>query len=47
MLTFWEDEAAIRRFAGADMAHAKYYDFDADYLLEMEPEVLHFEAEGG
>ena len=42
MLTFWEDEAAIRRFAGEDIASAKYYDFDADYLLEMEPEVVHF-----
>ena len=43
MLTFWEDEASIRRFAGADMARAKYYEFDPDYLLEMEPEVVHFE----
>ena len=47
MLTFWEDEAAIRRFAGADMARAKYYDFDADYLLEMEPEVVHLEMMEG
>ncbi len=44
MLTFWEDEAAIRRFAGADLARAKYYDFDPDYLLEMEPGVLHFDV---
>src|SRR4029079_5453180 len=38
MFTFWEDEAAIRRFAGADLLKAKYYDFDADFLLELEPE---------
>jgi hypothetical protein len=44
MFTLWEDEAAIRRFAGEDMEAAKYYDFDADFLLEMEPRVLHFEA---
>lgn len=44
MLTFWEDEAAIRRFAGADMTRAKYYDFDPDYLFEMEPLVTHFEV---
>ena len=44
MFTLWEDEAAIRRFAGEDVARAKYYDFDADYLLELEPEVLHFEV---
>lgn len=44
MLTFWKDEAAIRRFAGDEMVKAKYYDFDADYLLEMEPQVIHFEV---
>jgi heme-degrading monooxygenase HmoA len=42
--SFWENEAAIRRFAGEDMLKAKYYDFDPDFLLEMEPEVLHFEV---
>ena len=44
MLTFWEDQAAIRRFAGDDVTRAKYYDFDPDYLLEMEPEVVHFDV---
>ena len=44
MFTLWEDEAAIRCFAGADMMRAKYYDFDPDYLLELEPEVTHFEV---
>ncbi len=44
MFTFWEDEAAIRRFAGDDLLKAKYYDFDASYLLELEPEVTHFEV---
>ena len=47
MLTFWEDEAAIRRFAGDDLARAKYYDFDPDYLLELEPDVQHFEVIAG
>ena len=42
MFTFWDDESAIRRFAGADLLKAKYYDFDADFLLELEPEVTHF-----
>ena len=46
MFTFWEDDAAIRRFAGEDIGVAKYYDFDADFLLEKEPHVLHFEVEG-
>lgn len=44
MFTLWDDEAAIRRFAGADMLAAKYYDFDADFLLELEPQVVHFEV---
>ena len=44
MFTLWEDEAAIRRFAGEDMEAAKYYDFDAHFLLELELKVLHFEA---
>jgi hypothetical protein len=46
MFTFWEDEAAIRRFAGDDIEVAKYYDFDSDFLLELEPTVLHFEVIG-
>ena len=45
-LTLWENEDAIRRFAGDDLLKARYYDRDADFLLEFEPEVLHFEAVG-
>ena len=44
MFTFWDDEESIRRFAGKDLTKAKYYDFDPDFLLELEPEVLHFEV---
>lgn len=47
MLTLWEDEAAIRRFAGADMNLARYYDFDPDCLLELETTVRHYEVIGG
>jgi heme-degrading monooxygenase HmoA len=43
MLTFWDDVDAIRRFAGEDYEAAKYYDFDAAYLIEMEPHVRHYE----
>jgi hypothetical protein len=46
MLTFWDDLDAVRRFAGEDVEAAKYYDFDADYLIEKEPRVLHYEAVG-
>jgi hypothetical protein len=47
MFTLWADEAAIRRFAGDDLLCAKYYEFDPDFLLELEPEVLHFEVIDG
>jgi heme-degrading monooxygenase HmoA len=43
MFTFWDDLEAIRRFAGDDLTKAKYYDFDPDFLLELEPEVTHFD----
>ncbi len=45
MFTLWEDEAAVQRFAGDDIRVAKYYDFDAAFLLELEPHVLHFEVD--
>jgi hypothetical protein len=44
MLTFWTDIAALKRFAGEDFDHAKYYDFDAEFLIEQEPYVRHYEA---
>jgi heme-degrading monooxygenase HmoA len=44
MLTFWDDSDAIKRFAGEDYSLAKYYDFDSDYLLEMEARVRHYEV---
>ena len=44
MFTLWEDLDAIRRFAGEELTKAKYYDFDPDFLLELEPEVTHLEV---
>ena len=42
-LTFWESREAIAAFAGADIALAKYYPEDRDFLLEFEPTVEHAE----
>jgi heme-degrading monooxygenase HmoA len=42
--TLWESEEAIRGFAGDELLRAKYYEFDPDFLLELEPEVVHFEV---
>jgi hypothetical protein len=44
MLTYWDSLAAVRGFAGDDVSVAKYYDFDADYLIELEPTVQHYEV---
>lgn len=44
LLTLWESEEAIKRFAGADMEVAKYYPEDEQFLLELEPTVTHYEV---
>ncbi len=44
LLTLWESEEAIRRFAGAEMDQAQYYPEDEQYLLELEPNVTHYEV---
>ena len=44
MFTLWADLDSIRRFAGDALTKAKYYDFDSDFLLELEPEVIHFDV---
>src|SRR6266853_3192459 len=44
MLTFWDDTEAIKRFAGDDYSMAKYFDFDSNYLIEMEARVRHYEV---
>lgn len=41
MLTFWEPEGAIAAFAGEPIEVAKYYDFDAAFLLEKEAIATH------
>jgi heme-degrading monooxygenase HmoA len=45
-LTFWESMAAIHGFAGQDVEVAKYYPEDRDFLLEFEPNVVHYEVVG-
>lgn len=45
-LTFWENREAIGAFAGDPIDRAKYYPEDKDYLLELEPTVVHYEVVG-
>ena len=42
--TLWESIDSIKAFAGDDITRAKYYDFDASFLVELEPAVQHFEV---
>lgn len=44
MLTLWESVDAIKRFAGENYEVPKYYDFDAEYLIEKELRVQYFTA---
>jgi heme-degrading monooxygenase HmoA len=46
-VTHWVSEQAIRAFAGDDLLKAKYYPEDAEFLLEFEPAVQHFEVIAG
>jgi heme-degrading monooxygenase HmoA len=45
-LTFWKDLDAVKAFAGDDVEAAKYYPEDRDFLLEFEPNVMHYEVVG-
>ena len=44
VISFWESKEAIKRFAGEDINKAHYYPEDSKYLLEMTPEVVHYEV---
>ena len=44
LVTLWESWEAIRAFAGDDPERARYYPEDAEYLLELEPRVTHYEV---
>ena len=45
-LSVWQDESAIRRFAGEGIEVARYYPEDQSFLLEFEPRVAHYEVVG-
>jgi heme-degrading monooxygenase HmoA len=44
LLTLWDSEEAIKRFAGPEFQRAKYYPDDKKFLLEFEPTVQHYEV---
>jgi heme-degrading monooxygenase HmoA len=44
LISLWESEEAIRRFAGKELERAVYYPEDDEYLLERERNVAHYEV---
>lgn len=44
LLTLWESEDAIKRFAGSNIEKARYYPEDEQFLLELEPTATHYEV---
>lgn len=47
VLSFWQDEAAIRRFAGDDPGRAVFYPEDDAFLVERELRVDHWDVAPG
>lgn len=44
LLTLWESEEAIRRFAGDDIERAVFYPEDERYLIARDERVRHYEV---
>jgi heme-degrading monooxygenase HmoA len=44
LISLWDSYEAIRRFAGEDIEKAHYYPEDTQFLLELEPTVIHYEV---
>jgi heme-degrading monooxygenase HmoA len=44
LLTLWDSEEAIRRFAGDDIGRAVFYPDDERYLIERGERVEHYEV---
>ena len=46
LVSLWDSEESIKKFAGDDIRKAKYFKRDSEYLAELEPSVTHFEVSG-
>lgn len=44
LITYWENLAVIKNFAGEDYETPKYYAKDIQYLLEFDDKVTHYEV---
>jgi heme-degrading monooxygenase HmoA len=44
LVSLWESIESIRAFAGDEVERARYYPEDAEFLLELEPQVTHYDV---
>src|SRR5262245_46007107 len=44
LLALWDSSEAMQQFAGADMEQARYYPEDEQFLIALEPTVMHYEG---
>jgi len=44
VISLWVSLDAIHAFAGEDLGKARYFDQDRKFLLEFEPNVVHYEV---
>jgi heme-degrading monooxygenase HmoA len=44
VISYWESMDAVKRFAGADYQKAVIMPRDAEFLIEVEPAVVHYEV---
>ncbi len=44
LVSLWDSYDSIRLFAGEDVTVARYYPDDTDFLLELEPRVIHYDV---
>lgn len=44
VISYWESIEAVKKFAGADYQKAVIMPRDAEYLIDVEPEVVHYEV---
>ncbi len=44
LVSLWDSIESIRAFAGDDLEKARYFPEDREFLLEFEPNVMHYEV---
>ena len=44
VISYWESIDAVKRFAGADFEKAVIMDRDKEFLIEVEPNVVHYDG---